>query len=473
MKKQLRNIIISLCVVVVLVAGVVIWTKVVTPTVKTSSSSGTSSSSTPAIQVFKTNEKDVTTLKVTNKSGGYTITRQGSSYAINGISTSLLNQDLLTTTVKEAADIAAMSLVEKGSSNLKQFGLDKPQAVLEVTSGGKTTAINIGGNTPSQDGNYFNVQGSTDVYKAGTTFIAAFSGKNIDFVNMALSSVDSSALSSVSRMELGGTARSTPIVLEEVSTTSTASSQASETPAYKMIKPRSYQVNTDKSSAILQAIQSLSASSVITVDCSSANLAKYGLKNPEYTFAATIKGKQVKLNFGTPFKDGDTEYLPVMLEGRAVIYKIASSSVSFYNYKLTDVCSSLLFTENIDTVKSVTVSKGSESYTVNFSGTGDKLVATYNGKTMVTKNARKFYESIVGISTEGTATKPANGSVYAKIVVTYRSSKAPTTMEFITLDSRKCFWSIDGQGDFYILRDLIDKAVSTTKDFAAGKTLPD
>lgn len=230
MKKQLRNLLISLCVVVLLVAGVVIWTKVVTPTVNPSSSSGGTSSSTPAISVYKTNEKDITTLKVTNKTGGYTITREGSSFAVNGISTPLLNQDMLTTTVKEASDIEAMMLVEKGSSNLGQFGLDKPQAVLEITSGGKTTTINIGSDTPSRDGNYFNVQGSSDVYKAATTFLSAYSGKNLDFVNTALCSVDSSALSSVSQMEFGGAARNTPIVLKEASTTSATSSQAAATP---------------------------------------------------------------------------------------------------------------------------------------------------------------------------------------------------------------------------------------------------
>jgi hypothetical protein len=476
MKKQLRNIIISLCVVVLLVAGVVIWTKVVSPTVKSSSSSDSSaSSSSPTIQVYKTDAKDITTLKVKNSTGGYTITHSGDTYSINGIETSLLSQDTLTTTVQAVTDIQATKLVEKGSTNLKQYGLDNPQTVIDITSGGKTTTIDIGNDTPTSDGNYFNVKGSADVYKAATTFISSFSGTNLDFVNMTLVAVDSASLANITDLEFGGAARTPSIVLKQnVSSASSASSDTAAAPTYSMLSPRSYTVDSNNVSSTLTSLGALSASGAITVDMSDKSLQKYGLKNPQYTVTATISGKKVKLDFGTPFNANDTSYLPVVLEGKPLIYKVDASSVPFYNYKLTDLCSTLLFTDQIDTVKSVTVSKGSESYTINFTGTEDKLVATYNGKTLDTNYARKFYESVVGISTEGTAAKPAKGSTYAKIVVNYRdTSKSPTTMEFITIDARKCFWSINGQGDFYILRDSIDNAITTTKAFVGGAKASD
>lgn len=479
MKKQLRNIIISFCVVVLLVAGIIVGNKVIKKTT-TSSSSGSESSSSLTISVFKTTSADITAVHVKNSNGEYTIHQADSKFTLDGIKTSILSQDSLSSAVTAAADIEATKLIEKGSTSLDKYGLDNAEEYIGITAGGKTVTINVGDETPLKDGRYINVKGSSDVYKIDTTVISSFEDTAQEYVNLSICGIDSTALTNITDLEFGGSSRAKPIVLVEDTSAASSSSAASTTssdsttPTYTMQSPSDYPVDSDKTTSVLTTLESLSASGVISLDVSDANLQKYGLKDPQYTFSATNKGSKMTLDFGTPYDDGGTTYLPLVLEGTPVIYKISSSSVTFYNYQLTDICSSLLFLKNIDTVKSVTVTKGSESYAVNMTGTGDNLAGTCGSTKLLADNIRKFYEAFIGISFEGAAEKPANGSIYAKVVVTYRdTSKAATTIEFISIDSRRSFWSIDGKGDFYVLNSSIDNLLAKTKELAAGKTLSD
>lgn len=474
MKKQFRNLIISLCVVVLLIVGVIVGNKIVGGSSSSSSSESDSSSST--ITVFKVASTDITKLHVKTSKDEYTINQANGKFSLEGLSNDILSQDTLSCAVSAAADIEASKLVEKGASDLSQYGLDKPAKYVDITTKDKIVTVNIGNETPLKDGTYLCLKGSSDVYKVESSTVISFEDSKTDYVNLSICGVDSSELANITTLEFAGTARSTPIVLVEntSSASSSTSSSSSTAPTYKMQSPYNYPLDSDKTTSVLEKLESLSASGVISLDVSDANLQKYGLKNPEYTFSATNKGVKMTLDFGKPYEENGTTYLPLVLEGTPVVYKIDSSLIEFYNYTLTDLCSTLLFTEYIDDVKSITVTKGSESYTINLAGTDDNLTGTYGSKKLETSNVRKFYQALVGIAIEGEASKPANASTYAKVVVTYRdNSRAATTLEFFSIDSRRSFWSIDGKGSFYVLNSSIDNLMTKTKDLIAGKTLTD
>jgi hypothetical protein len=472
MKKQLRNIVISFCVVAVLVVGIISFNFFMKPK---STASSSQSSSTSSIAVFKTDSTKVTSLQVKNSKGEYTIRQSGGKFTVDNVSSTLLNQSNLSGAVVAASDVEASQLIEKDSTNLKQYGLDNPAIVLTVTSsGGKSSIIDLGNTTPGGDGSYVKMDGSSDVYMtADTTLSGAFSSAATYYVNTTIASLDSTKLAGLTSITFGGASRSAPIVLnEENSSTSTASTSSGSVPTYEMSSPRNYSLDVDKISTLTTALESLSASSVLSLDVSATNLAKYGLKNPEYTFGFTYNGQKTVIDVGTPYDDSGTPYLPIVVEGMPAIYSIAQSDMSFYNWQMQDMCSTMLFAEYIDTVKSVTVTSGSESYTINFSGSGTNIIGTYGTKKLDTTDLRNFYQDVVAIGFEGQATKPQNGSVYCHVEVDYHdASKAPTKMDFISMDSLKCFWSINGQGDFYVLKQNVDTLIDAARDLSAGKTV--
>lgn len=471
MKKQLRNIIISLCVVLVLVVGVVVASIVIKNSSNTSSSSSTSSSE--GIPVVKLNEGDITELNVKTTDNEYTIKKSGSNYVIDGIETSLLSQDSLTTPVTTFSDFEALKLIEDNASDLSQYGLDKPTRTITATTADKTVTLLVGKETPLKDGFYGCLKGETKVYKISENIITQFDKTNFDFINLSLYSVDTSKSDDVSLLEFGGTARKTPIVLEQRETGSTSSTSSdSVTKAYFLKVPMEYSTDADKSSGIVTTISNFSAGGVLSLDVSDANLEKYGLKNPSYTFSVTNSGKKTTFRFGKAYDEDGTKLIPVYEEGRNCIYKMADTDDAFYKYELTDLATSLLYTEFIDTVKEITVNDNGTSYTFALSGTGDDLVADYKGTKLTTDNLRELYKSIVGIGVEGQTTDKVSGSAYATVNIKFReASKKDVTMKFIKMDSRRSYWSYNGRVDFYVLNSEINQMLQITKDFAAGKTV--
>lgn len=470
MRKQLRNIIISLCVVAALVIGIVSVNLFVKPKASADSSS-IGSSSTASIQVFKTDSSKITSIHVKNSKGEYTIRGTSGKYTVDGVNVAL-NQSNLSSAVSAAASVEATKIIEKNASNLSQYGLQNPAATVDVTSGGTVKTIDIGNNTPLADGCYVSLKGSSEVFKAETTLATTFEGSAIDFVDTTISSIDQTKLSGVTSIVLGGASRADKIVISAQKQASASSASSSSAPNFVMTSPASYEIDSQKMTTLTGGIESLSATNAVSLDVSAASLEKYGLDKPQYSLTYTYNGKNTTIDFGTAYADGDTNYVPVMVEGKPVIYRIDSSKASFYNWQLSDICSANLYSDDISTVKSITVTSGSENYAISLSGTGDNMTATCGGKALTAQNLKNFYQVLTSMSFEGQLSSPAGGSAYVNVKIVYNdASKAPLNMNFNTIGSRQCTWSFNGRSDFYVLKDNVDKLLQVTRDFAAGKTV--
>lgn len=474
MKKQLRNLVVSFCVVALLVVGIIVWVYVVSP--KLGSNTGSSSSatsSTASIVVYKQNSANITKLNVQNAKGEFTIRKQGSSYSLDGVPTSLLSQDIVSTDVTTAADIEATSVIEKNAKDLSKYGLSKPKTVLTITSNGKTETINIGNNTITSSGTYVCEKGSNKVYLANSGMGTSFESTKTDFVDTSIYALDSSSLNKLTRVEFGGPGRKEPIILNETADSINAATSGS-TPEYTMTAPYGYPVNTDTISTLTSNLSSLSADSALSLDLSSASLKKYGLVNPKYTVTLTYDNKTTTLLFGTGFSDAGSSYLPVVVKGRPVIYKVDASNVPFYDYQLSNLTSVLLYLPNIADIKTLQITSGGKSHTLSLSGSSTNISGSVDGKKVKEQNIKNFYEYAIGVTSEGLYTQTVTGKPYATFAYTYRDAKKkPVTVNFNEIDSRRCTFTINGRTDFYVLRSTVDKAISKMETLVAGKTVSD
>lgn len=475
MKKQLRNIVISACVIVVLGAALLVVSLLVKPKKAASSSSELGESSSANITVFKTDSSKLASVQVTNKNGTYTIRRrQDGKYTVDGV-TAPLSQDFLQSAVGAVTDVTATGIVEKNAANLSEYGLASPAAEVTV-NGAQSATIEIGNATPAGDGCYIALKGGSTVYTGDSTLTSQFENEASGYVDTALLAVASADQNKISKVVFGGSARPQPVVLSQPASSSSSSSSSSDSSSsgssavFTMQSPRTYELNSDNLTTFENDLAGLSASSVLTLDVSNATLAKYGLAKPKYTLSVTYQGKTTTLDFGTPYASSGTTYLPVLVEGRAVIYSLDESSATFYNWQLIDLTSNLPFIMDINKVKSLALTRGSQSYTFALSGDSDNLKVTCNGKTVSTDNFRQLYQAFLSVSVEGTASKPANVSPYATFTLTLKTGGA-TRMVFLPTGARQSFWEINGQGDFYTLDSTIDTVMQAAQDLVAGKTV--
>ena len=335
--------------------------------------------------------------------------------------------------------------------------------------------MQVGKSDPLGNGSYLQKEGDGNVYLVDSTVANNLTQAAVSLVDKTLASVDSSKLAQLTKLHFAGQARTKAFVLDidPSSVTASTSTSSESTPKYTISSPGSYMANDTNISTLCSGLSALSATSVAALNPTDAQLADYGLQNPLYTTAFTYQGKETTLLFGKEYTDAENgQMVYVMIKGNRVVYGLPTSSATFYKWQLSDVTSNLLWTVNIDDVKSVDVAAGSKSWSFGLDGTGDNLKATIGSKTLSTDNFRQYYQTIMSFYQQGMADKPANGALRLRITLNYRAAnQKPKVLEFYTIDDYKAFYSIDSGGDFYVKQSDIDHFIQVSQDMADNKTV--
>lgn len=469
MTKQVRNIVIMLCIVAVLVSA---WLFVTYSPVLKSKTSASSSSLTTTL--FKTDSSKINKLVVKNKNGNYTVEKSGSAWKVDEIPAGVpISSSVINAALYDASDIEAVKVIQKDASDaqIKQYGLTNPQGTVSVTySGTKNYAFNIGGAAPTGGGYYVAAAGSRDVYLVTTELDDYMLAKFTKFVDTSIVSVDSTNEGPyISDFRFGGS-KGTPFDIMQLETSATASEIRISN--YKFTYPVDYFADGTKVQGFYSPLVSLNAYDIASLDVSGASLKKYGLLNPPYTYSYTLKGVTTTLLFGNTMTDSGTQYVYMMLKGRNVIYRMTLTSVTgIYAVNYTDVVARTLEMPFIDTVKTLTVTQGSQKWVFSLNGgSGDKLVVSCNGQTLNQAYFRDLYQVMVGLQYENTASKPSGaGAPDYSIRFDYRTGKKSDVMNFYGINATNYFWEINNQGQFYVFKSNLDQIINDIQKVISGK----
>ena len=466
MTKQVRRIVVAVCVVGALLAATLLLYLL-----PGGSSSSSDTSSEAKISLLSLKSSDIQNMSVTNSSGTYNITHTGTdTYSIDPLKEAPINLSDLKTRLSAVAGLSATLEVAKDVTDLSPYGLDNPTATIDITTeAGKSYTIKIGNETPTSSGYYVLKPGTNDVYVSTSFSDYAFTGTAIDYASTTVTAVSTSA--NITKYTFGGTARPKPIVLDVTASTSSAGSTASSstTYSYAVSEPLSYEANDTNAETITSSLQALSATEVADVDVSSANLAKYGLQNPAYTLTYTVGGKDTTLSFGNVTSD-ETVY--VMVSGKAAVYLVNTTAVKFYNYQLSDLLSTLIYHHDISDLNTMTIEADGKSHSYTFSGDSDDLVVKEGDKKLNTSNFKNFYQNVISVSSAGTSDAPAAGTSSAlTFTYTYRTGSDKDTVTFLPMGNDTYFAEINGEGACYVNASQISSLMQLADDVSAGKTV--
>lgn len=482
MTRQIRYILITVGVLVVLVLALLLVKYLPSAGTKKSASGSSSASSAADITLTKIDTSKIKMVQVTNAKGTFTIRKNGSNYAVDELGNAPVSQASVENLVEEVASLSASQKVASDSSNLDQYGLKTPKSTVNIeTTDGKTTTITTGGSSPIGNGVYAMLKGDSNVYLVTSTFgddVTQAANKLIDLV---ITSIENTNFGKVTKIAFGGAANPNPVQLAidpDAASTYSATTDSSgnvQPPAYTITSPGNYASNSENLTTLLNGLSSFSASDFVTSDMSDQTLEKYGLKNPAYTISYTYNGKENTVSFSQPTDVNGSSYLYVRTSDKNVIYDVATSTVSFYKWGLSDLAASLVFTPpNIDDVKTVTVTAGSNTWIYGLNGAGDSLKVTEGSKTLNTSNFRNFYENLIGFTNAGVSSEGANGALQLKITFTYHNaSKRPDVIEFHKIDDYKSEYVINGQANFYVKSTSVNQVIQYAQDIINGKSVPE
>ena len=346
-------------------------------------------------------------------------------------------------------------------------GENSPYTVCLTTKDGKTQTVYIGDKLVSGGGYYAQKAGSADILTVTDRAEILFSDK-ISLLSGTLAlPIDSSKYFYTERFMLYKDMK--PFVeIELIPEKEREEGNAYGT--YRMLYPAAYtpaDVNYDK---VLKCLVNPCADSIVTTEITPENLEKYGLTIPSFEIYYTYEGTERSLYFGTRTKDG---LIYVLSDEFSFIGLVSvEKSFPFLDWDLIEYVNPALFGMNIDKVSKISISAPDFNEVYILDGLKDALVVTTesNGKTVDTYNFRQLYRVLLMTAMEGYADTQSTDDWILTFAVETRDGNVNEYV-FFRQTTRKCFYTVNGAGEFYVSIDDVNKILSDAKKLRNGESI--
>lgn len=236
---------------------------------------------------------------------------------------------------------------------------------------------------------------------------------------------------------------------------------------YKMLQPARYELNTDNYDTILRTFISFVGDSVADTEISDETLEKYGFAD-ENAYRISFDFQDKTYNFLiSPLNENGNHYITAVDFG--AIVEISPDKLPFLQWDIMKYVSPTLFSMNINDVAAISVEADGVKDEFVIEGTGQELTVTSGGKALDVPNFRQYYKSLLYLTLQDYSERPAQGETpFCTLKVTTDAGEE-LVYDFYFLTTRKCFYTVNGEGEFYVIRDSVLKLISDTKKVLAGE----
>lgn len=460
--------------VLVLLSGALVALKLTEPDSGTASGSSLSSQEDHSTLLWELDEKDIKSVAVTFGTDSYTILPEAPTQDDDGNTvynytlenTAGLNVDtvLLRTVASRAVAVTAVNTVEEHTSDLAQYGLDNPRATVTLTmQDGTVKACSIGNASPLSSQTYFALKGEDTVYTVASDKLSPFLKGEGEYLSKEIvperAEDDNTILEEIliQRKDLDYDIRlkydSFYANVENGGTTAT----------HIMTQPVPCNVNPDRGSKITVGMYGLTASGVVKVHPTQADLEAYGLEDPFCTMTVTTDAGVIQtLKIGKSFQleGDDTVYYYGYYDGVDVAYSFTAETAPCISVQPRDISSGLVFTTYVWDIGKLTVTaKDRETMTFTGSGTSkDDYQVQLNGKEADPERFRKFYVFLLKTAAEDLCLngETVQGDPLATITLERQDGKKTQTVSFYEAEGRKVYIEVDGVCAFMCRRSFVD-----------------
>jgi len=199
-------------------------------------------------------------------------------------------------------------------------------------------------------------------------------------------------------------------------------------------------------------------------------LLKYGFDKPSASISFNLDEKEFYFLFSSINENGN--YYVLSTDFYSII-EISPASLTlegdlqpFITWDLIRFVDKPIVDQNINDVESVVVkSPGKPDAVFTLEGTGQELIVQANGTVMTTQLFRDYYYSILSIDLLDYETDIyQDKEPMLEMIMTMRDGVVREyKFYFVENQTRRSFYSINGVGDFYVLRDKVLKLINDTE----------
>lgn len=441
---------------------------------------------------------DIDSIEVHNEHGTFTFYRdEDDAFYIKGKELTPFSTDLFSSLVVNAGMTRSLRRIE-GEVDLHEYGLapeDEPAYYILTTVSGQTHTVYIGDAIPTEGGYYCRYEGRDAVYildsSIGTTFLCDDSYYMSPLLGYPLTTSDANAVDDFKIVKNGEL-----LIHLNLLTPAENGSDKTDEPKYsrEFIVPQSYDPDLQAYSQLLDGLIALVGSEVVaageelTDDPTAFLRENYGISfakddiaDAYFILSYRVNEEESFIYFSEPDEEG---YVYAFSSLYWHVVKLHKDAAFFLDWELIDYIDPPLFTDYIYNVETIeiegTLGTDGEELTVDavFHLDGDPVnevlnsvrfgdSESYDADTL--KNFRQLYNVILLLRLQDYAdhTDLSRMTYMATLRIT-RIGGEPIEYVFYAYNTRRCYYTVDGVGEFYVSRDHVEKMLRDTDRLLNG-----
>ena len=245
-----------------------------------------------------------------------------------------------------------------------------------------------------------------------------------------------------------------------------------------MLEPANYVPSNTNYNAVLQKFISLTGTEVLKFGpygetMNSLDLVEYNLANPKYEIYYRYKGVDNYVYVSEQNEDGSYYAYSLLFN---LIARVDAETFGFLQEDFLWYVDKPIFQRNIVDVASIRIEGNGVDETFVISGDEASKITVMPKSTgrvfdeSGTKSFKNIYLKLLSLTIESyTESTSKDEWVMRLTVVTDLGHE--TVYEFYNYSTRRCFFTIDGEGEFYCLRDKVEKILEDTVAIMNGEEI--
>ena len=438
---------------------------------------------------------DILRLEVHNEKGSYAFYRgKDNEFYIEGMEGAPYNLELFSSLVVSAGYTLSMTRLEDaaktedGAIDLAVYGLSEndPYAWYQLTKmNGTKHTVKIGNAIPTGAGYYCQYEGREAVYILDSTLASTLLADVRTFITPTLgypvTTADYTKVDDIWILKNG------ELFLWIDALSQEEIDDPDKLMDYVFKHPAGYSPNLSTYSTLLEKMSNFAGSETAACGSDMDDLdetmlkERFGidLENPYFLLHYDCGGIESIIIFSAPDEDGMMYAYSSVFH---LVAKISEADASFTRWPLLQFVDPPLFSQNINKVSRIEI-KGKidnddETLDVDayftLEGEGETIVIKQNGEARAydadsVKNFRQLYKVILGLRLQDESDrtdKDAMTEMASMHIVMDDGSELD--YRFYIYSTRRCFYTVNGNGEFYLLRDSVEKLLRDTDRMVRG-----
>ncbi len=408
---------------------------------------------------------------------GKTATGTGIVYTFDGYQDINMDTAMIGTLANNANGLTSEDVIEENCTDVAKFGLDKPEATVDIEyETGTKFRMLVGNKTPAGDAKYVMIDGVDTVFTVRLSAVANYSSTFDDFVDKTMLKAPD-VYPTVEKLTISRKDHEKDLVLEYDVPKDDNANRGGTSSSHIMTSPTFAYLTVEKATDIITGMFGLYADSIYAVKCTESDIAEAGLKEPYCTVTMECDdGNDYKLLLSEFFDDSEGKSCYAMFEGGNMIYVLDSEKAKWLTTEPIDVASRIFIASYVWNITDLSLDCGGKSYDFDIEqtsepGEDEKLSSkhfdvTLNGEKFDSERYREFYSFLIKANAENFALDEKIPSGEPMAVLEYTDSYLEKTVkiEFYEKSAFQALVVVDGESKFNISKSYVETMIENAEN---------